>query len=169
MPGMQPTQHPRTSPPGLRGVRTHASTSLLRMYVYRSFLSREQMRLALWKIEQNMLRLHSLVGSKIRLALRELLCTDQLLTTNFSGGSTLNGTLGGDRWARVLGGQIGWLSDPLRRVHAGCSETGSTNEFENANSWKARKKNSPHPNHTCLLYTSPSPRDGLLSRMPSSA
>ena len=25
-----------------------------------------------------------------------------------------------------------------------------------------------HPTH-CLLYTSPSPRDGLLSRMPSSA
>ena len=25
------------------------------------------------------------------------------------------------------------------------------------------------PNITCLLYTSPSPRDGLLSRMPSSA
>ena len=25
------------------------------------------------------------------------------------------------------------------------------------------------PNNTCLLYTSPSPRDGLLSRMPSSA
>ena len=25
------------------------------------------------------------------------------------------------------------------------------------------------PNTTCLLYTSPSPRDGLLSRMPSSA
>ena len=24
-------------------------------------------------------------------------------------------------------------------------------------------------NHHCLLYTSPSPRDGLLSRMPSSA
>ena len=24
-------------------------------------------------------------------------------------------------------------------------------------------------NHDCLLYTSPSPRDGLLSRMPSSA
>ena len=28
---------------------------------------------------------------------------------------------------------------------------------------------SPLPNKTCLLYTSPSPRDGLLSRMPSSA
>ena len=26
-----------------------------------------------------------------------------------------------------------------------------------------------HEAHTCLLYTSPSPRDGLLSRMPSSA
>ena len=25
------------------------------------------------------------------------------------------------------------------------------------------------PLYTCLLYTSPSPRDGLLSRMPSSA
>ena len=25
------------------------------------------------------------------------------------------------------------------------------------------------PEETCLLYTSPSPRDGLLSRMPSSA
>ena len=27
----------------------------------------------------------------------------------------------------------------------------------------------PTADHTCLLYTSPSPRDGLLSRMPSSA
>ena len=27
----------------------------------------------------------------------------------------------------------------------------------------------PSNNYTCLLYTSPSPRDGLLSRMPSSA
>ena len=26
-----------------------------------------------------------------------------------------------------------------------------------------------HKNNDCLLYTSPSPRDGLLSRMPSSA
>ena len=30
-----------------------------------------------------------------------------------------------------------------------------------------RKKGGGHP--SCLLYTSPSPRDGLLSRMPSSA
>ena len=26
-----------------------------------------------------------------------------------------------------------------------------------------------YPHHTCLLYTSPSPRDATLSRMPSSA
>ena len=85
-------------------------------------------------------------------------CTDQVLTTNFSGGSTLNGTPGGGRWARVLGGQIGWLSDLLRRVHAGCSVTGSTNEFENAKSWKARKKNSPHPKHTTKLTAARRPR-----------
>ena len=30
-------------------------------------------------------------------------------------------------------------------------------------------KNSIELSSTCLLYTSPSPRDGLLSRMPSSA
>ena len=29
--------------------------------------------------------------------------------------------------------------------------------------------NVQEPNISCLLYTSPSPRDGLLSRMPSSA
>ena len=29
--------------------------------------------------------------------------------------------------------------------------------------------NDPYHPETCLLYTSPSPRDGLLSRMPSSA
>ena len=33
-----------------------------------------------------------------------------------------------------------------------------------AEHWKNRMKN-----ECCLLYTSPSPRDGLLSRMPSSA
>ena len=46
----------------------------------------------------------------------DLFYTDQLLTPCFSGASTLNGTPGGDRWARVLGGQTGWLSEPTRRV-----------------------------------------------------
>ena len=34
---------------------------------------------------------------------------------------------------------------------------------------KKRKKAAPKEPKPCLLYTSPSPRDGLLSRMPSSA
>ena len=33
----------------------------------------------------------------------------------------------------------------------------------------ARDLNDTNQTHPCLLYTSPSPRDGLLSRMPSSA
>ena len=35
---------------------------------------------------------------------------------------------------------------------------------ESSDEWKKLAKD-----YTCLLYTSPSPRDGLLSRMPSSA
>ena len=53
-------------------------------------------------------------------------CTDQLLTPYFSGASTLNGTPGGDRWAQVLGGKIGWLSEPLHRLDADWW-SGSTN------------------------------------------
>ena len=33
----------------------------------------------------------------------------------------------------------------------------------------AAQQFAPYANYGCLLYTSPSPRDGLLSRMPSSA
>ena len=43
---------------------------------------------------------------------------------------------------------------PVKKLTEGLSKTGGRN-------------NSGHV--TCLLYTSPSPRDGLLSRMPSSA
>ena len=42
--------------------------------------------------------------------------TDQMRTPYFSGGSTINGTPDRDGWARVLGGQTGWLSEPTRRV-----------------------------------------------------
>ena len=38
---------------------------------------------------------------------------------------------------------------------------------KDANDWSNTPRNAPCP--CCLLYTSPSPRDGLLSRMPSSA
>ena len=34
---------------------------------------------------------------------------------------------------------------------------------------KDSKERMPWEHYICLLYTSPSPRDGLLSRMPSSA
>ena len=44
-------------------------------------------------------------------------------------------------------------------------------EFENGKIALGKKKYIKAQDHfnTCLLYTSPSPRDGLLSRMPSSA
>ena len=35
--------------------------------------------------------------------------------------------------------------------------------------WLVRKQDRDIRHFVCLLYTSPSPRDGLLSRMPSSA
>ena len=47
--------------------------------------------------------------------------TDQLMTPYFSAGTTINGAPGGERWARVLGGQIGWLSEPVHLVEADCS------------------------------------------------
>ena len=41
--------------------------------------------------------------------------------------------------------------------------------FKKRRRQNSRRKNGHRQEHTCLLYTSPSPRDGLLSRMPSSA
>ena len=41
-------------------------------------------------------------------------------------------------------------------------------ELQAVNSWRPGDTG-PYTDWTCLLYTSPSPRDGLLSRMPSSA
>ena len=43
----------------------------------------------------------------------------------------------------------------------------STEEFE-TKFWNSKSAETFY-NNLCLLYTSPSPRDGLLSRMPSSA
>ena len=104
------------------------------------------MRQELSKLEKDLLRLRSLVGAKIRLASCELLyrssADDKFLRWEHTKRYTWL-----DRWARVLCGQIDWLSDPLRRVHDSCSETGSTNEFENANSRKARKKFPPPKTH----------------------
>ena len=49
---------------------------------------------------------------------------------------------------------------PLYGAKAEFNESQNSNKF-NSDFWKNTK--------SCLLYTSPSPRDGLLSRMPSSA
>ena len=54
-------------------------------------------------------------------------------------------TLSREEWAQVISTAVR-VADGRVPVTAGCGT-----------------------NNTCLLYTSPSPRDGLLSRMPSSA
>ena len=63
---------------------------------------------------------------------------------------------------------LNWLED----VHMGY-ENGKPAVFDrNINGWVTTPKKMKLPKDqqdSCLLYTSPSPRDGLLSRMPSSA
>ena len=124
-------------------------------YVYWSPLSREQWRLALSKREKKLLRLHSwgqrsdwLLGRAVSY------CTDQLLKPYFSSTSTLNGTPGGDRWARIIGGQIGWLSESLHRFDADCS--GSSNLKMQAHG--KHEKNSPHRKHTTKTTSAKRPR-----------
>ena len=71
----------------------------------------------------------------------------------------------------------GWMNEhtaPNLQFSAGNGKVyctpfiGSASTIETIN---ACNDGEPHTftKHTCLLYTSPSPRDGLLSRMPSSA
>ena len=64
----------------------------------------------------------------------------------------LGSRFGGDRIARTRGrlGAQGPGTDPTKN-------------------YKQRFRGGFDYNYSCLLYTSPSPRDGLLSRMPSSA
>ena len=64
--------------------------------------------------------------------------------------------------------------DVVETDHIGIETIAQANKFENNDyelvviaSYKFPTAYQTHP--TCLLYTSPSPRDGLLSRMPSSA
>ena len=113
-------------------------------YVCRSVLSREHWRMAISKLVKFMLERTRRIGQ----AWAVLSCyTNQMMTPRskyFSGGSTLNGTPGGDRWARVLCGQIGWLSEPLHRLDAdysGCTHLKMWSPEE-------QEKISPHPKHT---------------------
>ena len=68
----------------------------------------------------------------------------------------------------------------IQRINAACRENGTTysrfiNGLKISGIEVDRKNladlavNDPEAFNACLLYTSPSPRDGLLSRMPSSA
>ena len=77
---------------------------------------------------------------------------------------------GGGKWQKDLESE-GFSSVLIRNfVSVGCGEREKRlfNSFvdEEFNDKKILKIEGPQP---CLLYTSPSPRDGLLSRMPSSA
>ena len=94
-------------------------------YVLRSVLSHEHWRMALSKLGRIMLERTKRMGQAWAVL---SYYTDQLMTPcskSLSGGSTLNRTSGGDRWARVLCGKIGWLSELLHRIDADCS--GCTN------------------------------------------
>ena len=73
-------------------------------YVYRSALLREHWRPVLSKPE-NFFEVRKDMGPAWWAT--GFVFTDQLMTPYFSGASTLNGTPGGDRWARILGGLIG--------------------------------------------------------------
>ena len=146
-------------PAGIEGVRTRASVSFMHTSTGVFFLASKSMRLALSKLKKNLLRLHSwgrrsdwLLGWAVSCSN----CTDQLLTPYFSGASTLliNGTPGGDRWARVLGGQIRWLSEPLHRFDADCSE--STNLKMQTHG--KREKIPPHRKHTTKATSARRPR-----------
>ena len=56
--------------------------------------------------------------------------------------------------------------DHLKKIYAVCEATPDTKHWmPTREAWIKDHL----PNTPCLLYTSPSPRDGLLSRMPSSA
>ena len=157
--------------------RTHASTSVLLMStgVFLLIVAGK----CDWRsrsLKKNWLKLHSLVGWKIRLA-SLLGCVsyfaDQLTddTPYFSGASTINSTPDGDRWARVLGGRIGWLSEPLHLVDADCcqglSAIGRALVHEN---WKKmwlpqkQEKIPPHRKYTTKATAARRlrpPRDGM--------
>ena len=153
MPSMQPTEHPRTSPPGSR-VSEHMPLYPFCVHLPEWAVSQS---IATGTLEARKFMLER--TRRIEQAWAVIYFTDQPLTPcskYLSGASTLNGTPGGDRWARVLGGQIGWLSEPLHRFEADCS--GSRN-LEMQTHGK-HEKNPPHGKHI-TKPTSASDRDHL--------
>ena len=105
---------------GIEGVRTYAFISLLHISTAVGCLASN----GDWRSRslKKHLKFERTRMDGTGLSRRELatLLINQLMTPYFSGGSTLSGTPGGDRWAGVLGGQIGWLSECLHPVDADC-------------------------------------------------
>ena len=112
-----PSGHPRTSPPGSTGAE-HMSLYPSCIRLPESSASRANATGVLEAYKTCSGCTHAWGLRSDWLAVSD--CTDQLLTPIFSGGSKLNGTTVGDRWARVLCGRIGWLSEPLHRFDADC-------------------------------------------------
>ena len=140
-------------PAGIEGVRTHARIRIPLAYVCRSVLSREHWRMALSKLGKIIVGRTRRIGQAWAVSYY----TDQLMTPcsrYFSGGSTLNGTPGGDRWARILGGQIGWLSEPPHRVGANCSGCTKLNMLLP----EKQQKIPPHREHTTKPTSAQRPR-----------
>ena len=77
---------------------------------------------------------------------------------------------------RTVGGELGnrkkaWKA--LKEKYNACSNATRQELYDSLNNTNLHRGQDPdeflYHLQTCLLYTSPSPRDGLLSRMPSSA
>ena len=77
------------------------------------------------------------------------------------GGETKKGELKDNTGAKTRKTKVKTL--PQATIVAGGGETRGENQH------KMERWHNPQSREGCLLYTSPSPRDGLLSRMPSSA
>ena len=83
-------------------------------------------------------------------------------------------TGGGVRGGRIYGKTLKFLESDLsgKKVafFVSSSWAGTPGSYENAKTKFVENTLTKYPKiNPCLLYTSPSPRDGLLSRMPSSA
>ena len=101
---VQPTEHPRTSPPGSR-VSEHMPLYPFCVHLPEWAVSQS---IATGTLEARKFMLER--TRRIEQAWALIYFTDQPLTPcskYLSRASTLNGTPGGDRWARFLGGQIG--------------------------------------------------------------
>ena len=78
----------------------------------------------------------------------------------------------GGKKERFLAIQNAWetLNDPIKKKRYDKSLFSSTSSFDSLNeSWEEKFNSKKYNSSICLLYTSPSPRDWTISRMPSSA